>query len=125
MKTSCLVLLAHGSRNPRWCKPFEHLLEGLQRKVGPDRVHLAYMELTKPSLPNVIRRLADQGVCAIRILPLFMSSGNHLDKDIPAQVVPLRRDYPELELEVLPPIGSHPRFIAMMHELVSDVLHEN
>lgn len=125
MKTSCLVLLAHGSKNPRWREPFERLREELRREVGADRVGLAYMAMAEPSLTVVIRRLSDRGVRVIRILPLFMSSGNHLHEDIPDQVASLRRDYPGLEIAVLPPIGSHPRFTAMMRELARDVLHEN
>lgn len=124
MKTPCLVLLAHGSRNPRWRKPFEHLLEELRREVGRDRAYLSYMEMAEPSLSDVIRQLSDRGMGPIRILPLFMSNGSHLSEDIPAQVAQLHRDYPGLELELLPPIGSHSRFMAMVRELASDILHE-
>lgn len=122
MKKTCLVLLAHGSRNPNWQSPFEALLKDLRAETGEDRVYLAYLQMATPSLSEVVRDLCAQGVRTLRILPLLMSAGNHADEDIPAEKDALLKQFPDLVLEVLPPIGSQPRFKAMMRELVKDSL---
>ena len=122
MNKSCLVLLAHGSRNPGWLEPFKTLLRDLRREAGADRVYLAYMQLAEPLLAHVVRDLAAGGVRAIRVLPLLIAAGNHAEKDIPAEVAALRKVHPGVKLEVLPPIGSHPRFRTMLRELVKESL---
>lgn len=122
MNKSCLVLLAHGSRNPGWREPFEAMLRDLRREAGEDRVYLAYMQLAEPLLADVVRDLVAGGIRAIRILPLLISTGNHVDKDIPAGVTALRKMHPDVKMEILPPIGSHPRFKTMLRELVKESL---
>ncbi len=119
------MLLAHGSRNPRWCKPFDELIDDLQANVGPaddTSICLAHLQMSEPSLPSVIDGLASQGVEDIRILPMLMAGGNHADEDIPAEAAALSARYPGVTLTVLPPIGSHPRFKAMLRELITEML---
>lgn len=122
MNKKSLVLLAHGSRNPRWCKPFDELIADLQASVGDASICLAHLQMSEPSLPAVIDGLALQGVEHIRILPMLMAGGNHADEDIPAEVAALRETYPGINMEILPPIGSHPRFKAMLRELITEVI---
>lgn len=122
MNKSCLVLLAHGSRKSGWRAPFEEMLEDLRREAGEKRVYLAYMQLAEPDLSSVVRDLAESGVRAIRILPLLISAGSHADGDIPALAAMLRQKHPGLAIEILPPIGSHPRFRALLQELVRESL---
>lgn len=122
MRESCLVLLAHGSRNPNWRAPFDDLLASLRKETGEDRVHLAYMQMASPSLSDVVRALASKGVQTVRILPLLMSGGNHAHEDIPDEAATLRAEHPGLTIEIMPPIGTHPGFKAMMRELVKESL---
>ena len=44
------ILLAHGSRDPRWRASFEQLASALQARDPARRVWLAYLELASPSL---------------------------------------------------------------------------
>ncbi len=124
-RPSALVLLAHGSRNPNWRAPFDHLLESLRKEAGEDRVYLAYLQMASPNLADVVRDLASRGVRTIRILPLLMSAGNHAYEDIPSEVAALQAKHPGLSVEILPPIGSHPRFKAMLEDLVKESLAEH
>jgi sirohydrochlorin cobaltochelatase len=120
MNKTCLILLTHGSKRASWCKPFQNLLRKLRRETGKTNIHLAHMELAAPSLEDVVGRVVKEGVTAIRVLPLFMSSGTHLIKDIPKQVKALTRQHRGLKIVTLPPLGSHPRFLKMMLELTQE-----
>ena len=122
MKTNktCLILLTHGSKRPSWCKPFQTLLRKLRKETGKSNIHLAHMELASPSLEDIVELVVEEGTMNIRILPLFMSSGTHLIKDIPAKVKALMRKHRGLKIETLPPLGSHPRFLKMMLELTQE-----
>ncbi len=117
MKTSCLILIAHGSKNPNWLKPFEKLARDLKQDVGEDKVFLCFMEHAAPPLSQVAQQLADSGTRHLRVLPLFMATGNHLQQDIPTEIADIRRQFPELDIELLPPIGEHQLFLDLMHKL--------
>lgn len=120
MNKTCLILLTHGSKRASWLKPFQTLLRKLRKETGKSNIHLAHMELAAPSLEDIVELAVKDGVTNIRLLPLFMSSGTHLIKDIPAQVKALTCKHRGLKIKILPPLGSHPRFLKMMLELTQE-----
>jgi sirohydrochlorin cobaltochelatase len=122
MRDARLILLAHGSRDPRWRAPFETFATSLKAGVGADQVGLAYMEFVSPTLADLAAEAVRDGVQHLMILPLFMAGGAHVDHDIPVQVTAVKTRFPELELTVLPPIGEHPRMIALMQEIAKAYL---
>jgi sirohydrochlorin cobaltochelatase len=115
-----LILLAHGSHDPRWRAPFERLEADLKGAVGATRVRLAYLEFVGPTLLDVAAEAARDGMTGLRVLPLFLSAGAHVAQDIPVQVAQVRARNPRLEVEVLPPIGEHPRFTALLREVARE-----
>ncbi len=122
MKRSCLVLLAHGSRNAKWSGTLDTALDPLRDEFGRERVYLAYLQMARPTLSDVVRTVAAEGARTIRILPLMISEGNHLQEDVPSEVEALVEEYPSISIEVLPPIGKHPLFQEMMRRLVRESL---
>jgi sirohydrochlorin cobaltochelatase len=120
MSSARLILLAHGSRDPRWRAPFETFATTMQADLGEDKVRLAYMEFVPPTLTDMAEEASRDAVQQLKILPLFMAGGAHVDRDIPAQVTMVRARFPHLDLSVLPPIGEHPRFVALMQEIVKE-----
>lgn len=117
-----LILLAHGSNNPDWQIPFEELACELASSSEHFVIRSAYLQLAPPSLPDAIKQMAADGICHINILPMFMASGNHIKEDIPQEVAIVQDEHPELTIEILPPIGSHPRFKAMLREIVEEMM---
>lgn len=115
-----LVLFAHGSADPSWRAPFEALHRDLVRMHGEGTVSLAYMEFAEPSLLDVGAEARHDGIERLRILPLFMAGGAHLRRDLPEQVARLGRRYPELAVDVLPPIGDDERFQEVLRRIASD-----
>ena len=122
MNKTGLILLAHGSNNPDWQIPFESLAADLASTSGRFEVRSAYLQLAPPSLPEAIHALATEGIRQINILPMFMAAGNHIKEDIPQEVEAVQQACPGLQIQILPPIGSHPRFKAMLRELVKEML---
>jgi sirohydrochlorin cobaltochelatase len=120
MHESRLVLLAHGSGDPRWRAPFEDLLEKLRHESGRQRIALAYMEFSEPTLMDVARDAVHQGITALRILPLFLAAGAHVDRDIPSQIEIVRVQFRQLRIDLLPPVGEDPRFKATLLQIARD-----
>lgn len=82
---SGLILFAHGARDPRWREPFDRLHAIVARRHdGP--VALAFLELMTPDLTAAACQLASQGVSRAVVVPVFLGTGGHLRKDLPALV---------------------------------------
>ena len=97
-----LILIAHGSRDSRWREPFEKLSRSLD-----DQASLCYMEFVSPTFEEVVKEKVSKGITSFKLLPLFMSGGGHVGKDIPKQVDDLKSKY-SIDIEVLEPIGESP-----------------
>lgn len=107
MPNSKIILLAHGSRDPRWRMPFEVLISNLKHDLGQEKVDLAYMEFCSPSIEDVVFQSYKDGYTELNFLPLFMAGGAHLRNDVPKIFEKLQEGRRELRLTLLPPIGEH------------------
>lgn len=122
MPSTRVVLLAHGSRDPRWRAPFERLAGTLARDLGAARVRMAYMEFASPSLVDVAAEAARDGVTRLSVLPLFMAGGGHVDHDIPVLAREVEGRHPGMIVEVAGAIGEEPRVVAAIEEIARDLI---
>ncbi len=53
----------------------------------------------------------------IRIVPMFLGMGKHAREDLPELVVALRHAHPEVNFEVVAPIGEDPRVTALLADM--------
>ncbi len=105
-----IVLLAHGSRDPEWARPFEQLAAQLSHNVaGP--VVLAYLELMRPPLDEAISALINKRATSIRVVPVFFGQGGHVKEDLPRLVERARKSRPQVAIALEPPIGEQPAVI--------------
>lgn len=125
MSQTRIILFAHGSRDPLWMETFEKLALELAMDIGVDSVALAYMEFTAPSLADAVRDAEEDGVSSIKILPLFLSAGGHVSRDIPRLANAARREHPQLEIELLPPVGEYPLFRSMVRDIARSAIAED
>src|SRR5205823_2753121 len=79
MSSRAVILLAHGSREPRWRAPFAQL----ERDLGAP-FYLAFLELGSPTFADAVAAARAAGARELRVLPLFMAGGAHLERDVPA-----------------------------------------
>jgi len=104
-----LILLAHGSRDSNWCHTFESGLEVINSYLQ-EGACLAYMEMARPSLENVITTHYLSGVRKFNILPLFFAAGRHLLHDVPTQIENLQREHAGVEITLLEAVGRQGEF---------------
>ena len=101
-----LILFAHGAREPSWAEPFEALSARVRALAPETPVRLAFLELMKPDLAAAVDELGGEGVDSIRIVPIFLGQGGHLQRDLPQLVAALRGKYPTMTFTVAPPAGE-------------------
>lgn len=113
-----LILLAHGSRDPRWCENFEQGLTVINRHLDRPAC-LAYFEMASPSLESVIGEIILQGHSSIEILPLFFAEGRHLLQDIPKIISALQQDNKGITIRLLDAVGNHKIFWEALGIMIS------
>jgi sirohydrochlorin cobaltochelatase len=109
-----LILFAHGSRDPAWAAPFEAVAARLRSRRPQCRVVLAYLELMQPDLPTAAASLVQAGCVRIDIVPMFLGTGGHVRRDLPALAQQLRQRQPGVQWSLHAPIGEHPDVIDAM-----------
>jgi sirohydrochlorin cobaltochelatase len=113
-----LILMAHGSPDPCWRASVEKLIESVRSELGHRQVQLAYLECS-PTLQEVVSDAVRAGVKRIRVLPLFLASPGHVDRDIRPVVAQLCAAHHPVEVELLPPLGQHPLFRELLHRIAA------
>ena len=112
-----IILLAHGSSDPRWCETFEKLAKPTLESVPGSRI--AYMELAEPSIETIIAEGTRAGTRIFKIIPLFLAAGRHLRKDVPGMIRDLEQKY-EATITLSAPVGENPQ----LGEAIRDVVNQ-
>jgi sirohydrochlorin cobaltochelatase len=84
-----------------------------------EEVRLAFMQFDGPTLPEVVEGAVSRGARRLRLLPLFMASAGHVDKDIKPLVEELSSLHPDVHFEVLTPVGEDALFPGFLTEIAS------
>jgi sirohydrochlorin cobaltochelatase len=113
-----IVLLAHGSRDPMWCATFEHGQAQINKGLTED-ASLAYMEMAKPSLEQVVTGLYKEGKSQIVVIPLFFAAGRHLLHDVPKTIQHLSKQLSGLDIELHEALGHKDEFWAFLGLLLA------
>ncbi|WP_250400452.1 sirohydrochlorin chelatase [Streptomyces cellostaticus] len=102
-----LVLVAHGSRDPRALRTVRALRDRVREQRPGLPVHLGHIELNEPLLPDTLAAL---GATPAILVPLLLGRGYHVKRDIPemAAASPART-------RVAAPLGPHPLLVDTLH----------
>lgn len=77
-----VLLVGHGSRLPYGKDVISELAE-IYRQKTEYPVEIGFMNMSKPSIPTSINKLAERGVEKIVVTPVFLADGVHTTQDIP------------------------------------------
>ncbi|MEH0574836.1 MULTISPECIES: sirohydrochlorin chelatase [Streptomyces] len=106
-----LVVIAHGSRDPRHARAV-HALVRRVRSLRPGlRVETGFLDFTLPSVHGVLESLAAQGVRDVVALPLLLTRAFHAKADIPAV---LREAPAQLRIRQAEVLGPSPLLLAAL-----------
>ena len=117
-----MLLIAHGSRNQNANEEVKRLAERVyaQSKNHYEAVIPAFLEFAEPDIITGIGQCIERGASRITAMPYFLSAGNHVGRDIPAQIELARSAHPDIDIEQAPHIGS----VDSMASLVAECTHE-
>jgi sirohydrochlorin ferrochelatase len=103
-----LVVVAHGSRDPHALRTIMTLLDRVRElRPGLD-VRLGHIEINEPLLSDTLTSL---GTGRAVLVPLLLSRGVHIKRDLPAFAAAA----PRLETRIAAPLGPHPLLVETLY----------
>jgi sirohydrochlorin ferrochelatase len=117
MAAPVLLVIAHGSRDPRHAATV-HALVRRVRSLRPGlRVETGFLDFNVPSVPGVLESLAAQGVRDVVALPLLLTRAFHAKADIPAV---LAQAPPRLRVRQAEVLGPSPLLTAALERRLNE-----
>ncbi|WP_416971770.1 sirohydrochlorin chelatase [Streptomyces sp. 4F14] len=98
-----LVVVAHGSRDPRALRTVGTLLDRVRAQRPGLDVHLGHIELNEPLLTDTLARVDTRDVV---LVPLLLGRGYHIKRDIPELAAPTHP-----HARVAGALGPHPLLV--------------
>lgn len=105
-----LVLVGHGSRDPRALSTVRTLIERIRELRPHLSVHLGHIELNEPLLTDTLASLGGKKEDAV-LVPLLLSRGYHVKHDIPEAVAAVH----DVRTRVAAPLGPHPLLVETLY----------
>jgi sirohydrochlorin ferrochelatase len=84
-RATAVLLLSHGSRDPRARYVVDELVSAVAGATGMT-VRAAHLDFTPPTPVAALQALAADGFTAVRVVPLLFTPGYHLTHDVPSAV---------------------------------------
>jgi sirohydrochlorin ferrochelatase len=118
-----LLLLSHGSRDPRAAEVVDELVAAVSERSGLP-VRACHLDFTDPTPDVALRRLADEGFRSVRVLPLLFTPGYHVTHDVP-EAVEASGVADRLDVSVAPAlVGDEPQARALLLRALGDRLDQ-
>ncbi|MEU3964326.1 sirohydrochlorin chelatase [Streptomyces buecherae] len=105
MHATALVVIAHGSRDPRHAATVTELTARVRALRPGLRVEVGYLDFCAPSVSQVLSRLAADGVRDVVAVPLLLTHAFHAKADIPAVLDAARAALPRLNVRQAAVLG--------------------
>ncbi|WP_413801925.1 sirohydrochlorin chelatase [Streptomyces iranensis] len=120
MSAPTLLIIAHGSRDPRHAATVG-ALRARVRSLRPGlRVEAAFLEFNAPRVPQVLARLGAEDATEVIALPLLLTRAFHAKTDIPAVLREVTARHPRISVRQADVLGPSP----LLMDALERRLHE-
>ncbi|MEV4871911.1 sirohydrochlorin chelatase [Streptomyces syringium] len=109
-----VLIVAHGSRDPRHAATVTTLRDRLAALRPGLRVEVGFLDFCAPSVPRVLERLSAEGVRDVVALPLLLTRAFHAKADIPAVLREAAARLPWLRVRQATVLGPSPLLTAAL-----------
>ncbi|MGW8889068.1 sirohydrochlorin chelatase [Streptomyces sp. NPDC055749] len=120
MTSPVLLVVAHGSRDPRHAATVHALTERVRALRPGLRVETGFLEFNAPSVPRLLEGLAAEGTEDVVTLPLLLTRAFHAKTDIPSVLREARTRLPRLRVRQAEVLGPSP----LLNSALEQRLHE-
>lgn len=130
---SAYLLIAHGTRDKEGENAFFKFVDEFQRAFPSRKVEPAFLELSRPSIPEGIEACVKGGAGEIFVLPLMLFPGRHISQDIPFEIQEAKRRFPEVDFHYAGALAlassssgriSEPKMFELLRKKIADLRTE-
>ncbi|MEV0551118.1 sirohydrochlorin chelatase [Nocardia salmonicida] len=114
-----LIAVAHGSRDPRSAATMAAVIAEVAAARPDIPVRLAFLDLSAPSVDEVVDDLAARGHTDVIVVPLLLGNAFHARVDLPALLADATRRHSRLQLIQAPVLGPDPLLISALADRVA------
>ena len=119
-----LLVVGHGSRDPRGAREFHELIALVRERNPALAVEGGFIELSRPPISECVTRLVGSGARQIAAVPLMLLAAGHAKDDVPATLVRENMRHPGLKFHYGRALGIRPELLSLMDERISAVVAE-
>ncbi|MFI1916333.1 sirohydrochlorin chelatase [Nocardia sp. NPDC020380] len=113
-----LIAVAHGSRDPRSAATMHAVVEQIAAARPDLDVRLAFLDLSAPSVDQVVDAVAAEGHSHAVVVPLLLGSAFHARVDLPGLLDAARARHPRLRMTQADVLGADARLIGALRDRV-------
>ncbi len=118
MSGAPLILVAHGSRDPRSARAMAAAAAAIRGAAPGLDVRLCFLDLSAPSVDQVVDAVAGEGHPTAVAVPLLLGNAFHARVDLPGILAAARRRHPALDLVQADVLGDDDRLVAAVRDRV-------
>ncbi len=111
---SAYLLIAHGSREAEAGRSFKALVKKFSELRPKCLVEGAFLQISKPTVPQAIKKCAAAGAGRIFVIPLFLFPGRHVKEDIPRYIEEAKIRNPAVDFHYARPLAEMPGLVRFL-----------
>lgn len=115
---SAVIIAGHGSRDPDALREFEALVELVRARAGERLVRHGYLEFAAPTITEAAAACVAEGATEVAVVPGVLLGARHAKNDMPAELLALARDYPQVDFHFGAPMDLHPLLLQLSQQRV-------
>ncbi len=113
MPQPALLLLAHGTRDPRGLAEVKQLARGIEQHLPGWTVELGFLELARPTVDEALHKLLDSVPAEVIVEPLLLFAAGHWKRDVPKLLAPWQARHPQLRWHTVEPLDCDPGVVEL------------
>jgi sirohydrochlorin cobaltochelatase len=125
LSTHAVILIGHGSLRSASGASMIRIAARLRERGVAPVVEAAFLNYSRPTLAEIVEKVAAAGVTTITIQPYFLIAGVYVQNDLRALIAEVNRHFPALRFYLAPVIGAHPALTSLAQRRVQEALDAN
>lgn len=113
------LLIFHGSARASATKAAATFAERLRDLGRAPDFSVCFLRGAEPSLDEALKNAIAKGHLYLRLIPLFLLPGSHINEDIPASIEKCTKENPDLKCEVAECLVENPEFVDFIANEIS------
>ena len=115
-----VILLGHGSRREEANEEIREMAKLVQEADPNGLYEVAFLSFGSPHLADAAVTLIEKGCEKIIVMPMFLVTGNHINRDITSRLLLQKTTYPEVKFVLAKHFGAHPGIISIVQERIQE-----